>query len=313
MLLGGQSFGIKLYTDGVIVVGSGNFLFGGQTINPAYEAGIRTGDRLIAANGQSIDSNEALTRLIAQNEGSPITFTVIRKNLKFETTVRPIIPDGDSKYRLGLWVRDSTAGIGTLTYYNQSTGNLAGLGHSVADIDTGELMPSSKGSLVSATITDITKGKAGEPGEMSGRFGEQQYGTILANTDCGIFAAQSDTPKENLQEVSIALKGEVTVGAAQIYTTLDDGPPQYYDVQIKKINNNLKQNKNMVIEITDPVLLEKTGGIVQGMSGSPILQNGKLIGALTHVFVNDPTQGYGIFIEKMLIEENSLSAVKLSK
>lgn len=303
--LGGQTFGIKLYTQGVIVVGCGNFLFEGKSVNPAYEAGIRVGDRLMSANGVKITSNEQLQSLIAGNQ-APVSFRVIRKNQQFDTTVTPVVPDGESTPRLGLWVRDSTAGLGTVTYYNHTTDHLAGLGHSVADIDTGELMPSAEGSIVKATVTDVIKGSAGETGQLAGTFEEEQYGRLIANTEQGIFATCDSETLEQAEPLPIALRGQIETGKAQIYTQLDDEAPQYYDIEIEKIYNNLKETKNMVVHVTDPRLLAKTGGIVQGMSGSPIVQNGKLIGAVTHVLIDDPTRGYGIFIEKMLLTENEL-------
>ncbi len=304
--LGGQTFGIKLYTEGVMVVGSGSFLYQGKNVNPAFEAGIRIGDRLMDADGKKISSNEELMELISHRD-TPITFTVIRKNSKFKATVTPIIPDGESEYRLGLWVRDSGAGIGTITYFNHSTGNLAGLGHSVADIDTGELMPADKGSIVKAKVTDIEKGTEGKTGQLSGIFEEELYGSLITNTEQGVFAKGKNDIFTELPTIEIALRGQIKTGKAQIYTQIDKDAPCYYDIKIEKIYNNLQEAKNMVIHITDPKLLTATGGIVQGMSGSPIIQNGKLIGAVTHVFVDDPTRGYGIFIEKMLITENELN------
>ena len=309
----GQNFGIKLYTDGVIVVGTGDFLYGGKTVNPASSAGIRVGDRITHVNGTAVNGNEALTAYVTKHEGNTLRFTVIRKNMKFTADVTPIIPDGDKKYRIGLWVRDSTAGIGTLTYYNETLGTLAGLGHSVADIDTGEIMPSSEGTMVSVTITEIEKGQSGKAGELCGSFSETTYGSIIANTETGIFAKATDRIFEKGKKVDIALKNEITEGKAQLFTSVDGEAPVSYDVEIEKVNNNLKENKNMVIRITDPKLLKKTGGIIQGMSGSPVLQNGKLVGALTHVFVKDPTKGYAVFIEKMLIEENGLIVLRNRK
>ncbi len=307
LVLGGQTFGIRLYTQGVIVVGCGNFIYQGKNVNPASEAGIRIGDRLIHANGQTLTSNEQLQQIVLQSTG-PIEFTVVRKNMKFTTTVTPIIPDADSGYRLGLWVRDSTAGIGTLTYFNRTTGNFAGLGHAVADVDTGEIMPSAQGTICKTDITEIVKSNKGEAGQLSGKFLNENYGRLLANTEEGIFAKCEMTEFENEKTVPFALKSEIKIGPAQIYTQLDNDAPQYYDIRIEKIHNNLSENKNMVIKVTDPKLLKQTGGIVQGMSGSPIVQNGKLIGAVTHVFIDDPTRGYGIFIEKMLISENEIKS-----
>ena len=305
IVLGGQTFGIRLYTKGVVVIGCGNFIYQGKNVSPASEAGIRIGDRLIDANGQVLTSNEQLSQIVLESTG-PIEFTVVRKNMKFKTTVTPIIPDAESSYRLGLWVRDSTAGIGTLTYYNRTTGNLAGLGHAVADVDTGEIMPSAQGEICKADITEIVKSSKGEAGQLSGNFLNEDYGRLLQNTEEGIFAKCQTKEFENQKTIPIALKSEIKVGPAQIYTQLDGEAPRYYDIKIEKIHNNLSENKNIVIEITDPKLLNQTGGIVQGMSGSPIVQNGKLIGAVTHVFIDDPTKGYGIFIEKMLTSENEI-------
>lgn len=304
--LGGQTFGVRLYTQGVMVVGCGDFLSEGKSINPAYKAGIRIGDRLISADGVQLTSNEQLQELVA-GRSSPIVFEVVRKNLTFTASVTPIIPDGEHKYRLGLWVRDSTAGLGTVTYYNHTTDTVGGLGHSIADIDTGDLMPSAEGSLAKAKITEIIPGEKGTAGQLAGSFLNEDLGKLIANTDQGIFAECTLEEFERLPTVEIALKNEVEIGAAQIYTQLDNKQPRYYDIEIEKIHNNLEENKNMVIRVTDPELLERTGGIVQGMSGSPIVQNGKLIGAVTHVFLDDPTCGYAIFIEKMLITENELT------
>ncbi len=299
----GVPFGVKLYTEGVIVVDITDFVHGGNVYNPAYAAGIREGDIILSYNGVEIKSNEELIEQVKKSEGAPQKAVVIRNNLRFETDITPVTDDSGGGYRIGLWVRDSTAGIGMLTYYDPEATTLAGLGHSISDSDTGLIMPVSSGEIVSAKIEGVVKGTAGTPGELLGSFEQNSVlGILTDNSETGLKAACVTDRFSGMDDCEIALKNEITTGAAEIICCVDGDTSERYDIEIVKINNNLHETKNMVIKITDKKLLERTGGIVQGMSGSPIIQNGKLVGAVTHVLVSDPQKGYAIFLENMLLK-----------
>jgi len=297
----GTAFGVKLYTDGVIVVDITDFIANGKVCNPAYSAGIREGDIILSYNGVKIKSNEQLIEQVAKSEGKAQTAVVKRNNVQFEASVTPVADDSDNNYRIGLWVRDSTAGIGMLSFYDKDENTLVGLGHSVSDTDTGLIMPVLSGELVLANIKGVTKGEKGAPGQLEGSFIEDEtIGVLMENRGTGLSAICVTERFSDMQSYDIALKSEIKTGKAQILSCIGGAETIAYDIKIEKINNNLSETKNMVIKITDDRLIEKTGGIVRGMSGSPIIQNGKLIGAVTHVLVDDPTRGYGIFIENML-------------
>ncbi len=296
----GTAFGVKLYTDGVIVVDITDFVANGKVCNPAYSAGIREGDIIISYNGVKIKSNEQLIEQVNMSGGKPQKAVVKRNNVEFEAEVTPVADDSDNVYRIGLWVRDSTAGIGMLTYYDKENNTLAGLGHSVSDSDTGLTMPVSSGEIVLAKIKGTVKGEKGAPGELVGSFIDETIGILTDNSGTGLTGICVTERFSDMQSYDIALKSEIKTGKAQILSCVDGIETVAYDIKIEKINNNLSETKNMIIKITDPDLLEKTAGIVRGMSGSPIIQNGKIIGAVTHVLVDDPTRGYGIFIENML-------------
>ncbi len=297
----GIPFGVKLYTDGVIVVDITDFVCNGKVSNPAFDAGIREGDIILSYNGVKIKSNEQLMAQVNKYDGNAQEVLVRRNNLEFTVNITPLRSDADSNYRIGLWVRDSTAGIGMLTFYDETKGTLAGLGHSVSDSDTGLIMPVATGELVFANIKGVIKGKSGAPGELVGSFIEEEtIGILTENTGSGLDAICVTDKFKDMKAFPIALKKEIKKGKAYILSCVDGTTPQKYKVEIEKVNNNLSETKNMIIKITDKDLLSKTGGIVRGMSGSPIIQDGKLIGAVTHVLVDDPTRGYGIFIENML-------------
>lgn len=296
----GTAFGVKLYTDGVIVVDITDFVANGKVCNPAYLAGIREGDIIVSYNGVKIKSNEQLIEQVNKSGGKPQKAVVKRNNVQFEADVTPVADDSDNTYRIGLWVRDSTAGIGMLTYYDKDTKTLAGLGHSVSDSDTGLTMPVSSGEIVLAKIKGAVKGEKGAPGELVGSFIDETIGILTENSGTGLSGICITERFDSMKSYDIALKSEIKTGKAQILSCVDGTNTETFDIKIERINNNLSETKNMIIKITDPRLLEKTAGIVRGMSGSPIIQNGKLIGAVTHVLVDDPTKGYGIFIENML-------------
>ena len=305
LMAGGQPFGIKFYTDGVLVVSMTDVETGDKKINPAYNSGIRVKDVLTTINGIKIKSNEHLTSLVKNCEGKEISVGIKRDKLIFEVKVTPV-KDSDGTYRLGCWVRDSTAGIGTVTFYDTVNKTFAGLGHGICDSDTGELMSLSYGKALGAEIFSVIKGIAGTPGELRGSFNEsEKIGTLYKNCNEGVFGAIDGNNFPDYEIYPIAFKQDIREGEAEILCTTDDSGVQRYGIEIIHIyTNSVKTTKNMVISITDEALLEKTGGIVQGMSGSPIIQDGKIIGAVTHVMINDPTKGYGIFIENMLNEIN---------
>ena len=296
----GYPFGIKMFTEGVVVVGLTDVEENGIFRNPAQEAGIRVGDVLLELDGQPVSLNEDVAAIIAASGGREIPYRLQRKEETLTGTLQPIRSDS-GEYKAGIWVRDSSAGIGTMTYYDPATMLFAGLGHAVCDVDTGETLPLGKGEIVEVTITGVEKGAAGQPGSLQGSFeGSRLAGFMAVNNETGVYGQLTTLPVSTLQPVPVAMKQEVREGPAEIYTTISGRTPQRYDIVIESVNlGSSAKTKSMVIRVTDPELLEKTGGILQGMSGSPILQDGKLVGAVTHVFVNDQTRGYGIFAENM--------------
>ena len=301
----GTPFGIKIYTDGVMVVGITEVDSDSGAISPAKIAGLQLGDLITSINGVNVLTNEEVALIIEQSSGRTLKFNVIRENQKFTVLVKPVISTSSNKYKAGIWVRDSSAGIGTSTFYCPSLNVACGLGHGICDIDTGELLTINSGEAVSANIIDVKKSNAGSPGELKGQFLEGGLGKILTNNDTGVFYSYKSNEFRNLKK--LAVKQDIKIGDAKIYACIDGITPRYYNCKIEKINHNDSINKNMVVKIIDEELLDKTGGIVQGMSGSPIIQNNKLIGAITHVFVNDPTKGYGIFAENMLETAQSVA------
>lgn len=297
---GGDAFGIKLYTNGVLVINVSSVISNKMSSSPAKDAGIKQGDYILSMNAYPVASNEDVKHVITKSNGSPINITYRRESQVLNTTLTPIKADIDGLYKGAFWVRDSTAGIGTMTFYDPKTLRFAGLGHAINDADSDTLLDVKTGDLCGVTINNIVKGKAGTPGELGGYFNSKvASGAIVKNNQTGLYGYLFK-PLENAREIPLGLKQSVRTGKAQILCTLDGTTPQLYDIEISDIELNSKQiTKNMTIKVTDSALLDKTGGIVQGMSGSPIIQNGCLIGAVTHVFVNNPTKGYAIFAENM--------------
>ncbi len=296
----GTPFGIKLYTKGVLVVGLSDVDTAAGKVNPAAAAGVCVGDTILAVNGKAVNTGDEVSALIGGCDGKKITLRLERDGVAFDAAFTPVKAAGEEGYRAGLWVRDSAAGIGTLTFYDPVVGTFAGLGHAVCDVDTGARMSLSGGEIVPARIFGITKGKAGKPGELKGSFDAGSWGVLEKNNDNGLYGSLSVYPF-GWQTMAVAHRQQVTAGYAQILCTVDGTRPQLYDVEIEKVRyGGVESSRNLVIRVVDKTLLAKTGGIVQGMSGSPIIQNGKLVGAVTHVFVDDPTHGYGIFAENML-------------
>ena len=303
----GKPFGMKIYTDGVLVVDMSDVDTENGNKNPAKEAGIKIGDTIKSINGVSMHSNDDVSKIVQSSDGSPMTIVILRNNVVKTVTVTPLKSKSAGAYRIGLWVRDSTAGIGTLTFYSPATEMVCGLGHGVCDDDTGQLISISGGEIVDADIVSLNKGAIGSPGELKGRLGNVRYGELLLNCECGVYAINT-YDFNNSELVNVALKQEIKDGEAYIFTTVEGTEPNYYSCRIK-INGDKagEKTQNMVISVTDKRLIDKTGGIVQGMSGSPIIQNGKLIGAVTHVLVNNPEKGYGIFAENMLETAKNVS------
>ena len=297
----GTPFGIKMVTDGVMVVGTGSVTnLQSQAVNPAQDAGVLEGDVILSLNGKKISSKKQLTQIVSACSGQPISMVIRRGDELEQLTVSPVKSSLDNDYHLGLWVRDSSAGIGTMTFYDPQNGCFAGLGHAICDVDTGQIMPLSQGEIVEASIIGVDPGSSGDPGQLQGAFVAQKAsGLLYANSYNGVYGQLFDAPAY-AQTIPMAQSQEVTEGPAQILTTISEETPAYFDAYIEKVSLSQEEpTKNMVIRITDPDLLEISGGIVQGMSGSPIIQDGMLVGAVTHVFVNDPTRGYGIFAENM--------------
>ena len=297
----GNAVGICLYTNGLLVTGDSPIIDqNGREIRPAIDAGIQKGDLLLQADGKEISSIEGFCASVSQKEGS-LLLTVERNGQTFTKSVTPVHTDVGTK--IGLWVRDSTAGIGTITYYNPNDQTLGALGHGIADIDTGSILSVKKGNILPCLITPPTKGEKGAPGELNGSFSSSPIGSVAKNTGEGIFCRAEDLSALTLPEpVPVARRDEITEGPAYILCDVDGSGVRPYHVEIKKYNPGRKDGKNFVLKVTDETLIEKTGGIVQGMSGSPIIQNHMLVGAVTHVFVNNPTKGYGILAEHMLAE-----------
>lgn len=299
LIAAGVPFGVRLHTDGVIIVNITKVGVGEGASSPALDAGLRKGDIIISVCGERIGSAKALCDSVKKSDGQSISMTIKRSGKERIVTLSPKI-DPNGEYKIGVLARDNAAGIGTITFIDPKTGVFAGLGHGICDADTGALIPISYGSCEEVTLTEVIKGKNGAPGELRGYFSGKKTGKILNNGSAGISGALSEVPKEICGELYSARgKGCVHEGKAYIFTTVDGDGRQKYEVNISSIDEGGDQ-KNFIVEITDKALLAKTGGIVQGMSGSPIIQDGVLIGAVTHVMISDPKRGYGILIENML-------------
>lgn len=295
----GSVFGIKLFTDGVIVASLSDIYTENGMCSPAADAGIKPGDYLLEANGQTIINNAALANTIGQSEGKTITLKIRRDDKIFEADVTPVFSEG--AFKTGLWIRDSAAGIGTLTFYDPATGKFGGLGHGICDMDTSGVMALKSGEPAPITLCGIEKGTAEQPGQLKGYFSsDNAMGTLLANNETGVYGTLADVPIGTA--VDVLPREQVHCGAVKLLVTVDDNGPCLYDAEIESVSNPEQRTRNLVIRVTDPELLALTGGIVQGMSGTPILQDGKLAGAITHVFKDEPMCGYGIFAQTMCEE-----------
>lgn len=307
---GGHSIGVILHSHGVIVVGNSPIQTEqGQYATPAKDAGISIGDVILSINGIPVQSDTQVAELIdssGKNEHS-LDMLLKRGDEQIHVTLNPVLCNDTKRYRIGLFVRDSAAGVGTLTFYEPNSRTYGALGHIITDNDTNQPIDCEQGKIVLATVSGIQHGKRGQPGEKIGVFIEedQLLGDIQKNTQFGIYG-QLNAPLDNelyTKEIPVASMNQIQTGSAEMLTVVDGQTIEKFGIEIQKINmQDSPEGKGLVIKVTDPRLLEKTGGIVQGMSGSPIIQNGKLVGAVTHVFVHDPTKGYGCFIDWMLME-----------
>ena len=292
----GHTVGIKLFARGVLVVK----LSDGGT--PAKNCGLQTGDVIVKCGGVSVTSTEQFQTLLQENGGDATDLQVRRDGENVTLSVSPQQND-QGQYAIGAWIRDSMAGIGTMTYYDPESGAFGALGHGITDVDTAQLMPFSSGSILPSTVKAVKKGAVGQAGELRGDFDlTQDLGTLSANTAAGVFGTvEADGFAANLsQALPVAAASEVRTGPAVILSNVEGDNVQEYDVEILQIVSNSADGRDLVLSVTDPELIAATGGIVQGMSGSPILQDGKFVGAVTHVLLNDPTKGYGILMETML-------------
>ncbi|MDI6602269.1 MAG: SpoIVB peptidase [Thermoanaerobacteraceae bacterium] len=302
---GGEPIGVKVKTKGVMVVGLSEVIgIDDRVYKPARDAEIRTGDIIVSLDGHDVNSADDITRWLNQAGDKKISVLIERNDRILEKWIKPVKAKEDENFRIGLWVKDHTAGIGTLTFVTEDNKMFGALGHPITDSSTGEIMSLSEGEIYRTEITSIEEGKKNKPGEIRGVFKDESspLGYIEKNTPFGIYGYINGV-KENSSMIPVALQSEVRPGPAKILIDLDNSGIKSYNVEIQKTTvQSIPSSKSMIIKVTDKELLDRTGGIVQGMSGSPIVQDGKLVGAVTHVFVNDPTKGYGVYIEWMMSE-----------
>lgn len=306
----GNIAGVKLYTNGVLVVGMSEIEgYDNKKYKPYENKGIKEGDTIVKIDEKLINSTEDLIETVNNSQGRDIKVQYIHQEETKECSISPV-KTSNSQYKLGLWVRDSAAGVGTVSFYEPTSKTFGALGHGITDIDTNELINIASGEFVTTRILNITKGESGNPGKIQGTVENQtNIGKIYKNSKFGIYGKVDNISSLNIdmsKEMEVALREEIKTGKARILCSLDNQQPQEYEIEIEKINKeNNYDNKSMQIKITDQKLLEKTGGIIQGMSGSPVIQNGKFVGAVTHVLVNDPTKGYAVFGDIMLKQSKS--------
>ncbi len=303
LIPGGQSIGVMLYTNGALVVGGSDIMTAQGYINPAKEAGLLSGDVIEEVNGQTIENSEHLSEIINDVSGD-VTVKVDRAGEIHEFVIKPVLDTSDDKLKIGVWVRDSTAGVGTMTFIDPKTMRFAGLGHAITDVDTGKRLSVKEGEIVFSEILEVVPGEPGEPGELKGFFdpSSQVVGDLVINSDFGVYGqVQNLSDVDMSRAVSVLPRTEVKEGEAVLLSTIDGKEVREFTCEILSTQNqDSPEIKSFVVQITDKDLLAYTGGIVQGMSGSPVLQDGKIVGAVTHVFVNDPTRGYGLYAEWML-------------
>lgn len=299
VIVGGESFGLKLYCKGVMVTRLESFESKCGKTCPAQKAGVEKGDIITSINNKKIKSNEQVNEIIKSSGGKKLRLCILRNEGKLNIEITPEL-NNQGEYFAGIWVRDSCAGIGTISYYDTEGMTYGALGHGICDVDTGCLMTANGGEILSASISSVTKSKNNNIGTLNGYFTDYSIGTITDNTTLGIHGKLKNYPK-NSKIYAVAESSDLKTGTAYMYTTLDGTTPEKYEIEIVSIcNHNENTNRNFIIKVTDKRLLKKTGGIVQGMSGSPIVQNEKFVGALTHVFLENCTEGYGILAENII-------------
>lgn len=304
---GGQPIGVKIYTKGILVVGFSDIETpSGKKQSPSVIGGIEIGDRIEELNGNKVNTCRELIDFVNKNKGNPINIKVNKNDREKIIKVKPIETVKNDEYKIGLWVRDTTSGVGTMTFYDPESGTFGALGHPINDVDTGLMLTIRDGKIYNAKIMSVEQGTRGNPGELRGMFDEQDVvGNLQKNTSSGIFGKMTKKMESKIYDtpIMVASQNDVKEGPAKVLTSIEGSEVKEYDIYIEKLTEQSKPNsKSMIIRVTDKELISKTGGIVQGMSGSPIIQNGKLVGAVTHVFVNRPDMGYGIYAEWMLRE-----------
>ena len=302
---GGEAIGLKLYTNGVLVVGMSEIEGEDNKKYKPYEnSGIEEGDMITKISDKTVTCTADLITYVNECNGKEINLKYVRDGKEYETKMNPT-KTGEKDYKLGLWVRDAAAGVGTVSFYEPQTGSFAALGHGIIDIDTEEIIHIATGELVTINIVSIVRGEKGKPGEIRGSIENgTTIGSVYKNSAFGIYGKLNRGTKfikSNAKEMEILPRDEIQTGKAKIICTLENNKTEEYEIEIQKVfTNNNTDNKSMIIKVTDQKLIEKTGGIIQGMSGSPIIQNDRFVGAVTHVMVNDPTMGYGVFADMML-------------
>ena len=298
----GRTVGIKLFSDGVLVVGLSDIQTDGSPVSPAKEMGLKVGDLITHVNDREVDTIEQMQSAIQTLAGEKMTLKITRQDKQLQLCGAAVCSQ-QGTYQLGTWIRDSMAGIGTVTFYDPKSTVFGALGHGVNDVDTAQLMTMQSGSVMHSSVTDVKKGQSGAPGELHGSFDlRRDMGQLYANTHAGIFGTLGDDSiLGDVEPMEIARRSQIKTGPATILSNVAGEEVKEYQVEILHLYPSTEgEMRNLMLKVTDPELLAQTGGIVQGMSGSPILQNGRLVGAVTHVLVNDPTRGYGILMENML-------------
>ena len=298
----GRAVGIKLFSDGVVVVGTSDIATEVGSVNPAKACGLKEGDIITHINATEVDTIEEVSALLQELEGEPMSIRAIRDDKQVQLTATAALCSTDGSYKLGAWIRDSMAGIGTVTFYCPDTGAFGALGHGINDVDTARLMPLQSGSILPATVAGVERGQKGDPGQLQGVFDtDSTLGLLRANTNGGVFGVLADGGWAQGAPVEVAQRSEVSAGEASILCNISGDTVEEFSIRIEKVFPERTDDcRDYLIKVTDQRLLDATGGIVQGMSGSPILQNGKMVGAVTHVLVDDPSSGYGIYVGRML-------------
>jgi stage IV sporulation protein B len=299
----GRAVGIKLLSDGVVVVGTSAVQTADGAVDPAKACGLRPGDIITHINSTEVDTIEEVEEVLQALEGEQMSIRAIRNDRTLQLTAQAVFCPEDSTYKLGAWIRDSMAGIGTVTFYCPDTGVFGALGHGINDLDTALLMPLESGTILPASVSGVRKGECGTPGQLRGVFEPgSTLGELWSNTEEGVFGTMASTDWFGGETMETAERNEVKAGNATIRSNISGDSVEEYSIRILKVypSRDSGGGRDFLIQVTDQRLLDATGGIVQGMSGSPILQNGKLVGAVTHVMVDDPTTGYGIWIGNML-------------